>query len=110
MPTLTVSDKRREERVGCFVPVVGKEGSVFDQTQTVDFSRGGLGFISKKEIPLNKEIAIEINLGAEEDPVFVIGQVCWIRPVLNSDRFRIGINFKDVLRGSKARLKEYFDR
>ena len=104
-----MKDQRKNERLNCVVPVEGKEGGLFDNTKTVDFSKGGLGFLSKNEIPLNKEIAIEINLGETDDPVFVIGKVMWVRPAENeASQFRIGLSFDEVLRGSKSRLQEYF--
>jgi len=99
---------RKNKRVTCHVPVDGKEGGVFDQTEAVDFSKGGLGFISHRRIPVNKEIPIEIELAVEGSPVFVIGRVQWVRRIPDSSNYRIGVSFKDVLRGSKSRLNQYF--
>ncbi len=99
---------RKNERYVCVVPIDGKGGSVFDQTQTVDFSKKGLGFISKHRIPVNKEIPIEIELTVEGSPVFVIGRVLWVRRILKSQNYRIGVSFEDVLQGSKSRLNQYF--
>jgi len=74
----------------------------------VDFSKEGLGFVSKQHIPVNKKIPIEIELTAEGEPAFVIGRVQWVRCLLDTKNYRIGISFTDVLRGSKSRLKQYF--
>ena len=90
------------------VPVDGKEGTFFEDLKTMDLSRGGIGFISHYKIPLNKEIAIELDLSADQDPVFVIGKVQWIKPVANSDTYKVGITFKNILRGSKSRMNKYF--
>lgn len=103
-----MSDYRKNERHTCFVPVNGKDGSVFDQTQTVNFSKGGLGFISKHRIPVNKEIPIEIELTVDGDPIYVIGRVQWVRRILNTKTYRIGVSFKDVVQGSKSRLNQHF--
>lgn len=105
-----MSDFRKNARYTCLVPVDGKDGSVFDQTQTVNFSKGGLGFISRHRIPVNKEIPIEIDLTNDGDPVFVIGKVQWVRRVLKTKTYRIGVVFKDVIRGSKSRLNQYFKK
>ena len=81
---------------------------MFDHTQVIDFSKGGIGFVSQHRIPLNKEMPIEIDLTAEGEPVFVVGRVQWVQRIENSTSYRIGLSFKDVLQGSKSRLSEYF--
>ena len=105
-----MSNKRKNERVFCVVPVDGKEDGIFGHTITIDFSKGGLGFISLKKVPLNKEIPIEIEFSEQEDPVLVLGKVRWVRPLPDSMSFRIGLSFEDILAGSKSRLNAYFQR
>jgi len=95
-------------RYRCLVPVEGKEGSVFNHTRTVDFSKRGLGFVSDHRIPVNKEIPIEIDLTVDGNPVFVVGRVQWVRRIVNTKHYRIGVTFKDVMQGSKSRLEQYF--
>ena len=99
---------RKSERKACVVPVDGKKGSVFDHTQVIDLSKGGLGFISKHRIPVNKEVPIELEVTPEGDPIFVIGRVQWVHRIMNSKNYRVGISFQDVLNGSKSHLKSYF--
>lgn len=94
----------------CTVPVDGKKGSVFDHTKVVDLSKGGVGFVSEHRIPVNKEVPIEIETTAEGDPIFVIGRVQWVRRILDSKKYRVGVSFKDVLQGSKSRFNEYFKK
>jgi len=103
-----MGNNRKNERYDCLVPIDGKDGSIFDQTQAVDFSKKGLGFVSRHRIPVNKEIPIEIELTVDGKPVFVVGRVQWVQRILNSKNYRIGISFKDVLKGSKSRLNQYF--
>ncbi len=103
-----MDNHRKNERYACLVPIDGKDGSIFDQTQTVDFSKQGLGFVSRHRIPVNREIPIEIELTVDGKPVFVIGQVQWVHRILKSKNYRIGISFKDIMRGSKSRLNQYF--
>ena len=103
-----MADHRKNERKVCVVPVDGKKGSVFDHTQVIDFSKGGLGFVSEHRIPVNKEVPIEIEVTAEGDPIFVIGRVQWVRRIMNTKSYRIGVTFKDILQGSKSRLNDYF--
>ena len=103
-----MSDNRRDTRHVCTVPVEGKKKSVFDDTQVVDFSKGGIGCISKHRIPVNKEVPIEIDLTEDGNPVFVVGRVKWVHRIGKTRSYRIGISFTDVMQGSKSRLKKYF--
>lgn len=104
----TAANKRKNKREQCLVPVDGKEDGPFASTQTIDISKEGIGFISKKKIAKNKQIAIELELDEEGDPVFVIGKVKWVRAIPDSESFRVGLHFDDILRGSKSRLYKYF--
>ena len=104
----STQNKRKSERFVCFVPIEGKEGTVFASSQTVDISRDGIGFISNKIVPLNKKIAIEIALAPEDEPVLVIGQVQWVRQLSNINSYRVGMRFANILPGSRSRLDKYF--
>lgn len=104
-----MANKRKDERMECLVPVEDKKGGAFEEAAALDLSQGGLGFISSKEIPLHKEVTIALDLGMEKDPVFVVGKVKWVKPVLDSENFRVGMSFKNFLKGSKQELGRWFD-
>jgi c-di-GMP-binding flagellar brake protein YcgR len=103
------SDKRKTRRFNCFVPVDGKEGSHFSATKTVDISRDGIGFVSSRALPVNEKIAIELALKPDTVPVLVIGEVRWVRKISDSDQYRIGLTFSDVIEGSREELGESLD-
>jgi len=103
-----MSNHRKNQRYNCVVPVDGKKGAAFDRTRAVDFSKGGVGFISDRRVPVNKEIPIELDLTAEGNPVLVIGKVQWVRRIEDRKQYRIGVSFKDVLNGSKSQFNQYF--
>lgn len=103
-----MKNKRKNTRYDCLVPVDGKQGGPFEYTKTVDFSKSGLGFVSHHKVPLNKEIAIQLDLSEEGAPALVVGKVRWINRIENSVNYRIGISFENVLSGSKACLDHYF--
>ena len=105
-----MSNKRRAPRVNCIVPVDSKQGSLFDQLQTIDISRGGLGFVSHQRIPINKRIAIELDLFDETEPVVVIGRVRWVKTIGKSENYRIGLAFEEVISGSQSRINQYFKK
>ena len=102
------SEKRKDERFTCFVPVESKKGATFDKTQTVDISKNGIGFISPKPISLDEKIAIEIVLTPESDPVLVQGKVQWVRQLSGSENYRVGLSFADSSTGFRSRLGKYF--
>jgi hypothetical protein len=103
------SNKRSENRRNCFVPVESKSDSSFDQTQTVDISRHGIGFISPHPHSINERIAIEIQLKPDTDPVLVIGTVKWVRKISDADQYRIGLNYDEIISGSPRRLDSFFE-
>ena len=98
-----------ESRNNCFVPVESKSDSSFDQTQTVDISSHGIGFISSQPHNINKKMAIEIQLKLDTNPVLVIGIVKWVRRLPDSEQYRIGMNYDEISSGSQKRLDRYFE-
>ena len=105
-----MSNKRKNDRYQCIVPVDGKDGSSFAQTKTVNISKGGLGFVSHQRIPINKRIAIELDLFDENEPVVVIGRVRWVKTIGKSENYRIGLAFEEVISGSQSRINQYFKK
>ncbi len=101
------SDNRRNKRLECRVPVDGKEGKPFAIAQTLDISKGGLGFLSRKSILPNEKIAVQLELGPDEEPILIAGSVRWVQKLLHSNFFRFGIKFDGILYGSKNRLDKF---
>ena len=91
------AEKRKANRRNCTVPILCKKGTAFDHSQTVDISRGGVGFISSKFIPVDTKMAVEIAMRPESDPVLTIGQVKWIQPLSHLACYRIGMVFQKLI-------------
>lgn len=87
-------NKRASQRKTCLVPVEGKKGTSFADTQTVDISKGGIGLISKRAIPLDEKIAVEIATSPDSEPILVLGKVVWIRKLETKNRYRVGLKFQ----------------
>jgi len=100
--------KRKSERRKCFVPVESKKGSSFEDTQTVDISKSGIGFVSSHSLSFKQKIPIELAFSPDSDPVLVMGEVKWIHPLSGSKKYRVGMTFTKILSGSKSRLDKYF--
>jgi len=101
-------NNRTETRKNCFVPVESQSDSSFDQTQTVDISRHGIGFISPHPHNINEKIAIGIQLKPNTDPVLVIGIVKWVHRRSDSGQYRIGMIYDESITGPQSRLDRYF--
>ena len=102
-----MQNKRKNPRHICTVPVDGQQGGPFESSKTIDFSQGGLGLISNHRISLNKEIAIQLDLSEEGQSALVVGKIQWVNPIAQTDNFRIGVVFKDMLQGSRTNVKDY---
>lgn len=103
-------DHRKNPRRECRIPVDGRQGGAFENICAVDISRGGLGFVSSRPVPLRKKIAVEVELSFGGDPVLMLGQVQWVKPLKEHSSYRVGLKFIKVLSsGSRSRLIEYFE-
>ena len=102
-----MKNKRKSKRLDCLVPVEAKKGSIYEKAKTVNISKTGIGFISSSKMPINKEIPIELDMG-EEAPILVVGKVKWNRRIKETESYRVGVIFKEVLKGSKTRLSKHF--
>ena len=102
-----MKEKRKHKRLSCVVPVEGKQGGGFDQTATIDLSKGGIGFLSQKPIAVNKEITIALDLAKEAVPAFVKGKVKWVRVLPEVPCYRMGISFHRVFKGSKSLFDQH---
>ncbi len=102
-------EQRKTTRRSCLVPVDGKQGTELSEIFSVDISRTGLGFMSKKRLPVNKRIAVEVELGPDQASVIMLGEIKWVRPAGSIENYRVGMKFIKVLAsGSRSRLTQYF--
>ncbi|MFA5059272.1 MAG: PilZ domain-containing protein [Candidatus Omnitrophota bacterium] len=104
----SAAEKRKSARYDCQVPVVSQKAARFSDTQTTDISKGGVGFISKNRIPIDTKMLVELNLTPEGEPVVAVGEVRWVTKILESDLYRVGMTFTEILDGSRASLSKHF--
>ena len=100
-------ERRRARRKQCTVPVDGKQDSVFGKSQTMDFSKTGMGFFSSVSIPLQTKVAIEIELNAQGESIVVVGRVKWVRQLTSSEAYRYGVQFEQLPLAVRSRLSQY---
>jgi c-di-GMP-binding flagellar brake protein YcgR len=91
-----MDERRRYERVACFIPVqltVLPSGPVL-QARSFDISRGGVGVMAEKLLERGQAVSIRVHFsngspdGADED---VLGRIAYARA--DEDGDRIGVEF-----------------
>jgi len=101
------AEHRRGLRQECVVPVERNSGP-FDRIRTVDISQKGIGLICDHPMPIDDDIAVQVDLDARGESVVVWGKIRWVRRIKDTGNYRIGVKFTDVvLQGSQSRLKKY---
>ena len=103
-------EKRRAIRQECMVPIACKKGTMFDNSQTTDISKGGVGLISDKFIPVHTKMIVQIELTPKGEPVLALGQVRWVSHLPHSEGYRVGMAFSEFSTGSQPRLANYFSK
>ena len=106
---LKPEDKRQFPRVRFANPiryqVRGK--TEFDNAVCENLSVGGVGFTSNKFIPRATPLMLEFNvLSRILNP---IGYVSWAMPIPHSDRYKLGIEFKEFDPKEKDFLTDFVD-
>ena len=104
-------ERRKNERLFCKVPVDAQAGGNFSDIRTVDFSKGGLGFISKKPVPLKEHIAVAVELNPQNEVALLLGQVQWVSQNPQTRAYHVGMQFvQELASGSRLDLERYFKK
>lgn len=101
------SEKRNNQRFSCRVPVLCRKGTLFDNSQTIDIGKGGVGVISPKFIPVGTNLVMEIAMSPKSEPLLAVGSVRWVQRLSGQERYRLGMAFTDISQDSENRLSEY---
>jgi len=79
-------------------------------TETYDIGPGGLAMLTNAELPVNLEIAIELELrGTSEGKLRILGTVRWSRYDEIIGKYRTGIAFDDPSSSHATELLRYID-
>jgi hypothetical protein len=99
-------ERRKFERHPIKVPVklkLSQKGRPF-ACQTLDLSEGGFLFLAPREI--NTGTSLEVRIPVENRLFKLTGAVAYCLKDLGSDRFRIGVAFKETSNAFRAKLAE----
>jgi len=102
---------RKNTRHRCYVPVDAKKGTAFHDILTLDISREGMGLLSHRKVPLDEEIAVELDLNPGQEPILVMGRIVWVKRLSESEKYRLGMKFTDKLSSdATSRLKKQYPK
>lgn len=76
----------------------------------MDISKGGVGLISSKFIPLNSNLVMEIALSPKSEPLLAVGKVKWVQKLGSQERYRVGMAFTDISAQAGNRLEDYLGK
>ncbi len=104
-----IKEQREFERIKLKTPlhyqVISRTESVNAQSQ--DISINGVGFISNSFIAPKALLDIQLQIAGN---LFTpLGQVRWSAALPYSDRYRIGVEFREFNQVQKGRLKDFLD-
>lgn len=73
-----------------------------------DLSETGVRFQTEDFVPLNKNLALHMDLGSGAS-LDMSGQVVWVQVVPHADRYQVGVNFEnsDVIKNSKKIIQQF---
>lgn len=105
-------DKRNSERknVSASVRYQLKSSSEFGSTVACDMSEGGLKLNFNKFVPSNTDFLLELNLPAAPKIINAVGKVMWAQRVPHSDRYQLGISFKEIQDKQRTEISDYLNR
>ncbi len=101
-------EKRTSPRYGCCVPLLDENKETLMNSQTVDISKSGVGFVSARFIPVDTKMMVEISLSRDGSPVLVQGKVKWVERFPNSSAYKIGMIFPDISPQAQSRIEDFF--
>lgn len=84
-----------------------KQSNEFGSTLTYDISEGGAKFIFDKFVPLNTDFVLEFALGNFSGMVNAVGKVVWAKRVPYSERYQLGVEFREIQQQHKKDISDY---
>ena len=101
-------EKRRYMRFNVFMDAIGRSKGLLKKLKVNNFSREGLGLISRDEFKAGDDIEIEVMIPGDNVPVILEGEVAWASdPILDNLQYKSGVRLKKVTNSDRSRFLEY---
>ena len=70
-----------------------------------DLSEGGIRLSSPELFPVESRVLLDLDTPSLDDPIRVLGKVVWVEQVPYADQWRVGVEFSDVPKDMRSRLR-----
>lgn len=74
---------------------------------SLDFSQGGVRFISDHFIKPQSILKIELVLERAKKVIKALAAVKWVKPLYDDEQYEVGVEFLDIDSGELQFLKQY---
>ena len=103
-----MSEKRKYMRFNVLMDAVSRTSGVVRKLKVNNFSREGVGLISRGVLKEGEEVAIEMMIPGDNVPVVLSGRIAWAAgPVSDDSLHRGGLKFDNVSNHDRSRILEY---
>lgn len=105
-------DKRvsRRKIVSASVRYEMKSTREFGSALACDISEGGLRLNFNKFIPSNTDFLLQLNLPSAAKVINAVGKVMWAQRIPHSERYQLGISFKEMHEKQRTEISDYLNR
>ncbi|MBM3248830.1 MAG: PilZ domain-containing protein [Candidatus Omnitrophica bacterium] len=105
-------DKRvsRRKVVSASVRYEMKSTREFGSALACDISEGGLRLNFNKFIPSNTDFLLQLNLPSAAKVINAVGKVMWAQRIPHSERYQLGISFKEMHEKQRTEISDYLNR
>jgi c-di-GMP-binding flagellar brake protein YcgR len=105
-------NKRRDKRYAAFIRPLECSGSGDrdNKVQIVDISTGGIGVTADEKILRGDMVELEIGLPDDNIPIFLAGEVIWVRKDSHTDKYQAGIKFLKLSSCDRDRIVLYIKK
>jgi Tfp pilus assembly protein PilZ len=105
-------DKRSSMRkmVSASVRYEMKSTREFGSALACDISEGGLRLNFNKFIPSNTDFLLQLNLPSAAKIINAVGKVMWAQRIPHSERYQLGISFKEMHDKQRTEISDYLNR
>ncbi len=75
-----------------------------------DLSSDGIGISSEHKLDEGDAVELEIKVPGDDIPMFVMGEVAWVKKGQDKDHYRAGIRLSKIEHIDKVRLIKFMDK
>lgn len=101
-------EKRKYMRFNVLMDAVVHAGGMLKKLKVNNFSKEGMGIISKDMLNKGDDIEIELTIPGDNVPVLLGGEIAWAcDPITDNAQNKYGVKFKKVDNSDRGRILEY---